>query len=83
MEKPIIDEETGIALNNAMICDNGRIYLYCYLEESWREIAVCKKKCNRKDKCDSWRKHITKDPIIHRRTKKEMQKEKENRKNGL
>ena len=77
MEKVLIDEETGIALDNPMICDNGRVYIYCYHEEHWKEIAVCKKKCSRKDTCDSWRKHIDKKPIIHRRTKKEMQKGKE------
>lgn len=65
--------------NRCMKCDNGRLYIYCVRDSNWKEKEVCLNICSsgRRNKCASWRLHIEHNPIITKRSKREIQKEKE------
>lgn len=55
---------------------NGTTFLYCYHDECWKNLIVCDSSCWRnKDKCCSYRMYQG-NPIIQRRTQREMKKRK-------
>lgn len=53
---------------------NGTVYLYCYGDECWKNLDICNAVCH-KDNCPSKRLYEG-NPIIHRRTQREMKKRK-------
>ena len=76
-ESTTIEEKEDI--NHVMKCDNGRIYIYCYRDDDWKEKEVCLKVCSDggRGRCKSWRTHIENNPIRARKTKNQVLREKE------
>jgi hypothetical protein len=51
---------------------NGIVFLYCYGNECWKDLRTCNEICH-KENCPS-RRLYQGNPIIHRRTQREMKK---------
>jgi hypothetical protein len=64
---------------NVCMRENGRLYVFCYRDDAWKEKEVCKVVCSEggRKRCPSWRKHVDGNTIGHRRTNREVAKEKE------